>query len=173
MSSRFKSVTTENWLDPDPLYEHLVKRDKRDGSIHPIDGRDWIEIVNAVHLDDRVPEDVRDAFWFTVGAVGYSYFYWPLLTLVAQQTLRVADFAVDRLFDTLALQPKPRSFARRLVRLRDLRYLDATGYRRWDALRNLRNESTHPSFQQNWGHSMSLELVRTVADSIKGLPWPI
>jgi len=115
---------------------------------------------------------VRDAFWFTVGAVGYSYFYWPLLTLVAQQTLRVADFAVDRLFDALALQPKPRSFARRLARLHGLGHLDATGYRRWDVLRNLRNESTHPSFQQNWGHSMSLELVRTVPDSIEGLPWP-
>lgn len=173
MSPKFKEITTENWLDPDPLYMHLVKRDRRDGAIHPIDGRDWIELVNAIHFDDRVPEDVREAFWFTVGAVGYSYFYWPLLTLVAQQALRVADFAVDRLFDALSLQPKPQSFARRLARLHKLGHLDATDYGRWESLRKLRNDSTHPGFQQNWGHSMSLEIVRTVADSIEGLPWPI
>jgi len=171
MTSKFKKVTAENWLDPDPLYAHLVKRDKRDGAIYPMDGRDWIELVNTIEFDECVPEDVREAFWFTLGAVGYSYFYWPLLTIVAQQSLRIADFAVDKLFDALALRPKPRSFAERLRRLHDLGYLDDAEYNRWEGLRILRNHSTHPTFQENWG-PMSLETVRIAADASARLPWP-
>jgi hypothetical protein len=118
-----------------------------------------------------VPDVVRWAFAFGAGSVGYSYFYYPILTLVAQQELRVADFTIDKLFDSLSLAPKPRSYARRLKVLRDRGLLPDGEYQRWEKFRILRNHSTHPPWQQNWGHAMSLQLVKDIADAISELPW--
>lgn len=60
--SGFKIITVENWLDPDPLSGSIVRMDIRDGSVYPVDGRDWIRYVNGVPLSLFVPQEVRDAF---------------------------------------------------------------------------------------------------------------
>jgi hypothetical protein len=173
MSRGFKAVTPENWLDPDPLSGSLVKRDRRDGSIHPVDGRDWIAYVNAVPLSPEVPQKVRDAYDFAIGAVGYGYFYYPIFTLVVQQVLRIADFAVAHLFVTETSLPKPkrRTFEARLDALKIAGHLDESGFEAWNRFRRLRNSSTHPDWQQTWGHA-ALEQVRFVSELISALPWP-
>ena len=68
---------------PDAISPHLVKLDKRDGSIYPVDGRDWIEIVNGIKASQSVPEEIREAFEFSVSAIGYAYFYYPLFAIVS------------------------------------------------------------------------------------------
>ncbi len=173
MNRGFKIVTPENWLDPDPLSGLIVKLDRRDGSVQPVDGRDWIAYVNAVQLSEQVPRKVRDAYDFAIGAVGYGYFYYPLFTLVVQQVLRVADFAVACLFGIRLDLPKPRkrTFEARLAALGTAGYLGDVGFTRWDAIRRLRNSATHPEWQQTWGHS-ALDQVRIIGQMISELPLP-
>jgi hypothetical protein len=168
----FKLVTPENWLDPDPINELIVKLDQKDGSVSSVDGRDWIVYVNALALGRNVPQEVRIAYEFTVGAVGYAYFYYPLFTIVVQQLLRIADFSVSHLFAVRTDLPPARTFEHRLKVLRDAGYVSNTDFKRWDAIRNLRNIATHPDWQQTWGHS-SLDIVRTIVEIISALPWPM
>ncbi len=173
MNRGFKIVTPDNWLQPDPLSGSIVRMDRRDGTVHPVDGRDWIRYVHAVPLADRVPQKVLDAFDFVGGAVGYGYFYYPLFTIVVQQILRVADFAVVHLFTVRADLPKPpkKTFEGRLIVLKDAGYVNEAAFTRWTAIRNLRNSATHPEWQQTLGHA-ALEHVRIISEMISALPWP-
>jgi hypothetical protein len=168
---RFKQVTVQNWLKPDPVMAHLVNSNVRDGTTCSVNGSDWNQFVNDLPIPPQVPQDVRTAFEFATGAIGYSYFYYPLFAIVAQQVLRVADFAVDKLLEGLAMKPI-RSFKRRLMTLRAHGQLTDWQVNRWEALRMMRNEATHPAWHRNWETSMSLGLVRSVAEAISDLPWP-
>lgn len=172
MDRKFKYVTPDNWLEADPISPHLVILDKRDGSIHAVDGRDWIEFVNGIKISLSVPEDIREAFEFSVGAIGYAYFYYPLFTIVSQQIFRVADFAIDRFVDSSGIVSKPRPLAAKLQALHMNGTLSPAAFQKWEGIRRLRNSSTHPNFQENWGHAMSLDAIRRVAAAISALPWP-
>jgi len=170
MARGFKFVTPKNWLEPDRVSSLLVKLDHRSGMVTSVDGRDWISFVNDLKLNDTVPVKVRDAYEFTIGAIGYAYFYYPLFTIVTEQVLRVADFAVAHLFALRSDLPKRKTFQARIEALRALNYLDEASYTRWDAIRNLRNRSTHPEWQQTWGPS-SLDTIRVCVELVSNLPW--
>ncbi len=163
----FKRVTPENWLDADPS---MNVSDVRDEAVH-VEAQGWIAFVNGLHLSPFIPEDVREAFHFATGAVGYAYFYSPIFTLMSQQILRVADFAIDRLFDRRGIVPKPERFSERIAVLAKRGLLSEAEANRWDGIRRLRNSATHPKFQEDWGQGMSFELIRTVATAIGNLPW--
>jgi hypothetical protein len=169
---KFKHTTVENWLDTDPIVATMVNRDHRDGSLTPSAGTDWIQLINErVCLEDDVPEDVRDAFWFAVGAIGYAHFYYPLFTLVSQQVLRVADYALEQFCVQNNSVIKRETFFARLERLRGADLLSEQQYHRWTGIRNLRNSATHPKFQENWGLAMSLELIIVTGEAIASLAW--
>ncbi len=169
----FKHVTRQNWLDSDPVSASFVKLDHRDGSITPMDGADWIDAVALATLSDAVPNDIVNAFEFTKGGLGYGFFYYPLATIVGQQILRVADFAVDRFFRARAIVPHPRSMAQRLKRLHEDGLVDDMHFQQWDAIRRLRNSATHPDFQHVWLPSDAIRTLKLVADLVSALPWPI
>jgi hypothetical protein len=171
MARALKLVTPENWLEPDPLSALIVKMDHRDGTVSAVDGRDWITYVNGIAISDGVPPEVRAAYEFMVGAIGYAYFYYPIFTIVIQQLLRVADFAVAHLFDVRDDLPKTRTFEQRIKVLKDIGALDTSTFVRWNAIRQLRNEATHPQWQQTWGHPF-LDVVSTIAELVSQLPWP-
>jgi hypothetical protein len=155
----FKHVTISNWLLADGAPATAVG------------GTDWIEYVNSLTFAPGVPRDVYEAFQSAAGAIGYAYFYYPIFTLASQQILRVADFAVDKVLE-MHRMPKPRSFAERLELLKSARLISATAFHRWDGIRRLRNEATHPQWQEHWGESMSLRMIGIVAEAISTLPWP-
>jgi hypothetical protein len=169
----YKRVTRENWLQPDPVSELFVMMDHRDGSFRPMDGADWIDTVAGTTLPAQVPPEVQNAFEFTKGGLGYGYFYYPLATVVGEQALRVADFAIDRLFVTRAMEPRPRSMARRLRRLHDDGLINDGQLRRWSGVRTLRNSATHPDFQHVWFPADAVRTLRLVAELIAALPWPV
>ena len=161
----FKLTTVENWLEPDPLMAALVNHNHSTGLVRPTQGTDWIAYVARTPLDEHVPFEVWAAFNFAAGAIGYAYFYYPLLTVVSQQALRVADFAVDQLFEAMG-KTKVNSLARRLKILRVEGLISEGEFHRWDGIRRLRNKATHPAWQENWGHAMSLQLIETVSLAI-------
>lgn len=152
-------MTVANWLDGDPP----------DGAAA---GPAWI-----AHLDERIAfgadvlPDVQEAFWLAAGAIGYAQFYSPILTLVSQQILRVADFALDQFCIQKKSVKDREPFFARLKRLRSADLIGPQQYNRWDGLRSLRNAATHPRFVEQLSQAMALELIRTVAEAINALPW--
>jgi hypothetical protein len=137
-----------------------------------MDGADWIDVVVATTLRPGVPTEVVNAFEFTKGGLGYGFFYYPLATIVCQQVLRVADFAIDRFFMERAIVPRPRSMAQRLKRLREDNLISEKQFQQWDAMRHLRNGATHPDFQHVWFPSDAVRTLKLVAELVSSLPWP-
>lgn len=172
MSSGVKSVTPENWLEQDGAAAIWVNLDMRDGTVRPTTGEDWIKSVNTIRLDPVVPIEVADLFEFAKGGLGYGYFYYPLFTLVTQQLLRVADIAIEVLFDSLAIKPKPRSLDRRIVILRERWLIDDDQYFMLDLLRYMRNSATHGSSRTIMMPTGAIRDISWVADLISNLPWP-
>ena len=168
-----KGVTVENWLVQDPVMVPWTRVNMVDGSSRPTTGEDWILSVNAVMLAPHVPDEIHDLFEYAKGAMGYGYFYYPLFTLVAQQLLRVADIAVDVLFDKLAVVPKPKSLDRRIVILRERWLIDDEQYFLFDMLREMRNRATHDPTRTILMPPHAIEDIHWIAEMISGLPWPI
>jgi hypothetical protein len=167
----FKLVTRDNWLAPDPVSTAFVQLVHRNGSVKPMDGADWIDTVAATRMSNNVPLDVQNAFEFAKGGLGYGYFYYPLITIVGQQALRVADFSIDQLFVERGISPRPQSMARKIRRLRQDSLIDDAQFQRWDALRQLRNSATHPDFQHVWLPADAVRTFRIVAEMVSALPW--
>ena len=155
-----KRVTAANWLETDSAGGPAVS------------GIEWIASVDhAVRFGTDVPADVREAFWLAIGAIGYAQFYSPILTLVAQQILRVADFGLDQFCIQKKSVVDREPFFARLKRLRAADLIGPQQYNRWDGLRSLRNAATHPRFVEQLSSAMALELIKTVAAAINALPW--
>lgn len=172
MKLGFKGVTPENWLEQDGAAAPWVRVNVIDGTSHPTTGADWIASVNAITLAENVNEQVVTLFEFAKRALGYGHFYYPLFTLVSHQVARVADIAVDVLFDDLQLTPKPRSFDRRIVILRERWLIDDEMFCRLDAMRLRRNRVTHGSFCEIIMPTHAIMEIRWAAELISALPWP-
>ena len=164
----FKLVDETNVLIPDDVFKALVTIDE-DGP-RPVAPADTMQALQEVRLEKSVPLNVRRAFQMALGAMAYAYWYYPLLTLAAQQILRVADFASD-IFARERGMDLQYSLAARLKALAKDGAVDELQLRRWEGIRRLRNSATHPSFQQIWGPAQAIDVARAVADAINTLPW--
>src|SRR5215218_7257043 len=147
MAGGIKTLTTENWLQPDPTSTIFVRLSHADGSVSPMSGEDWMAQFLAPSLNDNVPEEVRRLFEVARGALAYGYFFYPLYTLAGEQLYRVAEAAVSEKCALLGA-PKKSSFQDKIKFLVDKNLIPDEEFIRWDAFRQLRNMSSHPR-QQN------------------------
>jgi hypothetical protein len=86
-----KSLTTENWLQPDADGLSFIKAA---GETDEMASEDWLALFLRVKLAAAVPENVRAAFEVARGALVYGYFFAPLFALVAEPLARAAQSAV-------------------------------------------------------------------------------
>lgn len=146
----FKQLSVENYQEPDPVLAPFVRMSNKDGSIRILTGDDWAEKILAVELSEQVPLEVRRLFAVARGALLYGYFFYPLYTLGAEQLFRVAESAVGQKCRDLGVPAKKledMTFQKRLSHLVDEGVIPAPDHRRWDALRHLRNLTSHPKDQ--------------------------
>lgn len=167
----FKVVDAENVLTIDPVVADLATMSS-DGTTRPMTQQDFARAFAAINLDASVPTEVRRGFLFTRNALCYGYWCYGMLTLGAQQMLRVAD-------DALAFAVRERgitkrmTFADRIRKLVELGDIPAEDEIRWDGVRNLRNSATHQRFQQIWSPGMARQMASTVAILLARVAWPI
>lgn len=166
----FKIVDAENVLAVDPIVAGLATM-APDGTIRPTAEDDFVRVFAAIDVKPHVPFEVRRGFMFARNAMCYGYWCYGMLTLGAQQMLRVAD-------DALAHVARERghtdrlNFAdriRKLVEVGDIPLEDALT---WDGVRNLRNSATHQRFQQIWSPGMAAQMISTVATLLDRVAWP-
>jgi hypothetical protein len=165
----FKLVTEGNLLEPDPLMGSFATREG--DVIRPMVPADLLRVILPITLENPVPFEVRKAFMFARDAMCYAFWYYPLITLGAQQILRVADYATD-VAGRLNGIASHKTFGPRIDQLRAAGVLDGARISAWNLLCEMRNRVTHPEWQQTWMPSDGITIVRMVADEIQALRWP-
>ena len=168
MAGGIKTLTTENWLQPDPTSTIFVRLSHADGSVSPMSGEDWVAQFLAPSLDDNVPEEVRRLFEVARGALAYGYFFYPLYTLAGEQLYRVAEAAVTEKCALLGA-PKKASFQDKIKFLVDKNVIPNEEFIRWDAFRQLRNMSSHPRRQNILPPGIVATTLHLVAERINAL----
>jgi hypothetical protein len=153
-----KHLTTENWLDPDPTGGAFGEYNPTTGEQRAASGEGWAKQFLDVELAASAPAEVRDMWEVARGVLLYGWFYYPLYALGEHQLRRVADVAVLYRYQQAGGPPnkKPNpedgqptwpSFKRRVDWLIENGVIAAEKQHRWDAIRELRNETTHASIR--------------------------
>jgi hypothetical protein len=169
---RFKQLTVENYQESDPTLSLFVRMSSKDGSIRTLTDADWAEKVLAVELSEQVPVEVRRLFAVARGALLYGYFFYPLFTLGTEQLFRIAESAVGHKCVAIGVPEKKledMNFQRRLAHLVDEGMISSVAHRRWDALRHLRNLTSHPKDQTVMFAYDTIYELRLVAADIDAL----
>ena len=78
---RFKALTAENWLEPDPTGDAFGEIHLGTGDRRPMSGDRWVEHFLRVELSADVPGDVRDMWSIARGVLLYGWFFYPLYAL--------------------------------------------------------------------------------------------
>ncbi len=165
----FQKLTKENWLTVAGAMQNRVTL-RQDGTIAPMVAEDWLEPILMPKILDSVPVEIEALFEAARGTMAYGWFFYPAMTLGAQQLFRVAEAAVRMLcVDNGA--PRPRSFKDAVDWLVAKSVIPIADQTRWEALRSLRNLGSHPKLQEHLGPALAFQALTDVADLINGLPF--
>jgi len=162
----FKLITSENWNKPDKTTVVLTSPLDYDVECgYP----PYLDRILIPQLNSEVPIEIRRLFEVARGAMVYSYFFYPLYTLAADQLFRVGEAA-------LVLKSKKLGYSKKDVRLSALiKYLeekevfDDEKTKRWEALRFLRNKTSHRQDQSIYWPAAVLELLENITEDINAL----
>jgi hypothetical protein len=139
------------------------------GEASPVDPRDWARSVLAIELDAKVPEDIAAMFVMAKQATCFYYWYWPMLVLGSHELLRVAESAVRAIAKQHGIKAK--TLKDRIAALVKVNVIAESDEELWQAQRSLRNSATHPDFQQMYGFSQAMTVIKTVAEAVGSLKW--
>lgn len=143
-----KRVDTNNWLKPDVAWSGIIGMDFSDRS-----NCEWIEMVYSARLNASVPENIAVLFESAQGALIYSLFYHPLMTLALDQMTRLAERAATTKYE-MEIGKKAKNFAAAIDGLVEQGSIATESKPRWTAVRQLRNDASHPS--QQWLYSIGM-----------------
>jgi hypothetical protein len=158
-----KRVDMSNWLEPDAAWLGTVGMEFTDRS-----NREWIEMVYAARLNASVPENIAVLFESAQGALIYSLFYHPLMTLALDQMTRLAERAATAKYE-MEIGEKAKNFAAAIDGLIEQGSIATESKPRWTAVRKLRNDASHPSEQWLYSIGMMSAIVEGVPALINEL----
>jgi len=141
-----KHPTPENWLVPDETGRGFGEVNLATGERRAATGEGWAVQFLAVELSPSAPAEVRDMWEVARGVALYGWFYYPLYAIAEHQLRRVADAATFHR-SRQAGGPANASFRRRVEWLIEHGVIPVEKRARWDAIRALRNETTHASIR--------------------------
>ena len=144
----FKTLTPENWLEPEAVMSIFVTLSLKDGSTSPISADGWIERIGRPQLDPAVPVEILKLFEVARGSMAYGYFFYPLYTLAGEQLYRVAETAASTKCKLLgAHSRRVKRFEDKIAFLQQQNVISQQDWIWWDSIRHLRNFASHPERQ--------------------------
>lgn len=164
----FKELNEENWLEPDPLMALMVRADS-DGAIAATQGRDLVRMVLEPSLGAAVPKEVQALFEVARSAMAYGFFFYPLYALAGQQIYRVCEAAVAHRCRSTGAPASVRTFQDGIRWLSQLALIPENRRLRWNAVRDLRNMTSHPKSQSIIGPGSAVHQVEVAAELINEL----
>jgi hypothetical protein len=152
-----KHLTAENWLQPDETGRAFGAVNPATGERRAASGDFWAKQFLAAELNDAVPAEIRDMWEVARGLALYGWLYYPLYAIAEHQLRRVADAAVLHRYKQAGGRRHKKRDPEGDLRWPDFKsrveWLIANGIvtpekrRRWDTMRDLRNETTHASIR--------------------------
>lgn len=138
----YKRLTLENWLTVDPAWYGVVM-----SSSQPNPSEAWVHDLIQTELDPAVPLPIRKLFEIARGTLVYSLMFYPLLTVGTEQMFRVFDAAVSAKCKEMKAPAKVKHFFDKIEWLGKHAVIPSEQLLRWNAIRHLRNEASHPTDQ--------------------------
>jgi hypothetical protein len=152
----FRRIDPEDWLQPDiPSYFPGWKHQQ------------WVQLFVRPVLAENVPAEIRRLFEAARGAIIYGWFFYPLLTLGLEQTWRVTESAARARCEMLGKRED--RFFDQIKALVEAGIIPVEYEPRWQALRKLRNHSSHPKQQTIWDPGQAYSELERAADWINQL----
>jgi hypothetical protein len=121
-----KTLTTENWLQPDTIPSVLTKWSLNDHYAYLMTAEDWVTQFIDPKLNVAVPDNVQVLFEVARGALAYGYFFYPLYTLAAEQLFRVGEAAISAKYLSAGGPNPKKSFQAKVEYLRDKTIITAS-----------------------------------------------
>ena len=162
----FKTITHKNWNEPDETTVVVtcpIDYDKNSGC------PPYLEQILQPQLDMTVPLEIRRLFEVARGAMVYSYYFYPMYTLAANQLFRIGETALLLKAKNIGHSKNKSTFSELLKFLRENDVLDDGTLRNWENLRKLRNIASHPHDQNIFSPSMALDILNFVVEDINTL----
>ena len=164
-----KIISRENWLEADPV-SFLISNQLDSSGFHQMEGEDWVSIIYESELSANVPPETKRLFEVARGAMAYGYFFYPLFTLGCEQVYRVAESAASEKCKQLgASKKKVGVFKDKIEFLGSKGVLSTSSLQTWNAVRNLRNESSHPKQQTILTVGMAIPMMKLIVEEINSL----
>jgi hypothetical protein len=168
MPLRFKRLTIENWAEPDPVNAHFARLSPVVGPV-PMTGDAWARAFLAVELSPGVPDEIRDLFEAARGAMLYGWFFYPLFRLAEEQVYRVLEAAARTRYREFAGAKAQPSFHEAVSWLTRRGAIAPADEVRWRAVRELRNDASHPKYQSVMPPGAVLATLQAAAHDINEL----
>lgn len=162
----FKKITNATWLSADlpKLFSELTEDL-------------WLSSVLKPTLSDGVPREIKGMFEVARGIMIYGWFFYPLLTIGAEQCLRVLEAGAKSRCQQLGLtvERKRRSGSGPIALYN---YIDTLGNNgelssddvaQWKLLRSLRNHVSHPSHQDILPPAIPMHMLQNTAEVLNRL----
>ena len=159
----FKKITKANWQQFDEvtkLWCEMTAAAKTN--------EDWIKFFSHPTLGPKVPEEIAKLLEVARGAMIYGWYFNPLLTLGDDQCWRIQETAV-RVRCRQAGIPTYTTFDANIKALIKNGIISTTDERRLEAVRNLRNEASHPKKQLVFDPGRAQGSLNSVVDFLNGL----
>ena len=162
-----KAITSDSFLEPDSRILYFVS-----------DPESWLKRCHSSVVVPQVPENVAALLRTAQGTISYAWFYYPLLTLGAEQCTRCLEAAARERCKNfgIAVENTDKKGNPRAVHFRNLlAALIARGLLtdedavRWDVGRDLRNMASHPDDQMIFTPGQALGLLDTTIELINRL----
>ena len=171
----FKRISIANWQDRDiPIGFSALTPDS------------WVEHHMQPQLGPHVPADIASLFEVARGAMVYGWFFYPLITLAAEQCSRVVEAGVraccvehgiptQRLdknsspLRTKSGRPIETAYSDNIAMLIKAGVIPASDAELWNAARELRNLFSHPERQMIFPPGVTLGILQTTSDHLNEL----
>jgi hypothetical protein len=164
-----KEVTPNNWLEVDYISGRLI-RNNRDAQQITVTVSDvYIKSIAPVRLSEKIPLEIRRAFEVAKGAMIYGYFFYPLFTIGLEHLYKVTEIALKTKCKALNPSLKIDTISEEIRFLVKKGILDQKMAERWNALRDLRNNASHPSTQTIVTPPMAILMLKPMATDIEYL----
>ncbi len=163
-----KELTVGNWLVPDEVSTCFVNL-LPDGSIKPITGEMYAEVILSIKLKEGVPVEIHKLFEVAKGAMLYGFLFYPLFTLGMEQICRVAETAISHICNKKQAPKRIRDFKDKIDWLVKNSVISETDRSFWEFVRMHRNFSSHPKMQTILAPGRNIEIIRSIASRINSL----
>ncbi len=153
----FQRLTAANWFLPD----------RKNYMPFGMPREEWGEHFLTPKLDASVPINIRKLFEVARGCMICSWYFYPLATLGFEQMTRVGDLAIHEKCRGLGLRTG--IFSANLQTLATQGVISPSDNTRWEAVRSLRNDRSHPKDMMLIDPGQALVSLHSFAELINQL----